>query len=70
MFGCTLWLRDHRIAKEKGITDRSKENTKKNGKYANVVRASDLKEKYDLDRDGLVLFAMLVGGDYDVKGLP
>jgi Holliday junction resolvase YEN1 len=70
MFGCTLWLRDHRIAKEKGSTDRSKENTKKNGKYANVVRARDLKDKYGLDREGLVLFAMLVGGDYDVKGLP
>ncbi|KAG9191058.1 holliday junction resolvase YEN1 [Alternaria panax] len=70
MFGCTLWLRDHRIAKEKGTTDRSKENTKKNGEYANVVRACDLEEKYGLDRGGLVLFAMLVGGDYDVKGLP
>ncbi|KAH6875952.1 hypothetical protein BKA58DRAFT_132119 [Alternaria rosae] len=70
MFGCTLWLRDHRVAKEKGTTDRSKENTKKNGKYASVVRAHDLKENYGLDREGLVLFAMLVGGDYDVKGLP
>ncbi|KAI4932968.1 hypothetical protein J4E85_003371 [Alternaria conjuncta] len=70
MFGCTLWLRDHRVAKEKGTTDRSKENTKKNGKYASVVRAHDLKERYGLDREGLVLFAMLVGGDYDVKGLP
>ncbi|CAG5181449.1 uncharacterized protein ALTATR162_LOCUS9768 [Alternaria atra] len=52
------------------ITDRSKENTKKNGKYVNIVRAHDLKDKYGLDREGLVLFAMLVGGDYDVKGLP
>jgi Holliday junction resolvase YEN1 len=70
MFGCTLWLRDHRVAKEKGNTDRSKENTKKNGKYANVVRAHDLIEKHGLDREGVVLFAMLVGGDYDEKGLP
>ncbi|KNG46629.1 beta-lactamase-like protein [Stemphylium lycopersici] len=70
MFGCTLWLHDHRIAKEKGNTDRSKENTKKNGKYAQVVRARDLHERHGLDREGLVLFAMLVGGDYDVQGLP
>jgi Holliday junction resolvase YEN1 len=70
MFGCTLWLHDHRVAKEKGTTDRSKENTKKEGKYASVVQAHDLRERYGLDREGLVLFAMLVGGDYDVKGLP
>ncbi|EUC46287.1 hypothetical protein COCMIDRAFT_36119 [Bipolaris oryzae ATCC 44560] len=70
MFGCTLWFHDHRIAKNEGVTDRSKENTKKNGKYASVVRAIDMKERYNLDREGLVLFAMLVGGDYDQQGLP
>jgi Holliday junction resolvase YEN1 len=69
MFGCSLWIHDDRVAKEKGNTDRSKENTKKNGKFARRVQASDMKEKYGLDREGLVLFAMLVGGDYD-KGLP
>jgi Holliday junction resolvase YEN1 len=70
MFGCELWIRDDRITKEKGNTDRSKENTKKNGKFARVVKARDMKEKYGLDREGLVLFAMLAGGDYDEKGLP
>jgi Holliday junction resolvase YEN1 len=69
MFGCELWIRDDRIAKEKGNTDRSKENTKKNGKFVRVVRARDMKDKYGLDREGLVLFAMLAGGDYDEKGL-
>ncbi|KAF1830088.1 hypothetical protein BDW02DRAFT_116872 [Decorospora gaudefroyi] len=69
MFGCQTWIHDDRIAKEKGNTDRSKENTKKNAKYARVVKARDMQEKYGLDREGLVLFAMLVGGDYD-KGLP
>jgi Holliday junction resolvase YEN1 len=70
MFGCELWIYDDRIAKKKGDTDRSKENTKKNGKFARVVKACDMKEKYGLDREGLVLFAMLAGGDYDEKGLP
>jgi Holliday junction resolvase YEN1 len=70
MFGCELWIRDDRIAKEKGNTDRSKENTKKDGKFARVVKARDMKEKYGLDREGLVFFAMLAGGDYDEKGLP
>ena len=70
MFGCTLLLNDYRIAKEKGNKDRSKENTKKSGKYACVIRTDELREKHGLDREGLVLFAMLVGGDYDTKGLP
>ncbi|KAL6151796.1 hypothetical protein ACJBU6_09740 [Exserohilum turcicum] len=70
LFGCTLWLYDHRVAKDKHIADRSKENTKKQGKYANMVRASDLKQRHGLDREGYVLFAMLVGGDYDERGLP
>jgi Holliday junction resolvase YEN1 len=69
MFGCTLWLRDDRVVKENGTKDRSKENTQKNKKTALVVKAEDLK-KIHIDREGLVLFAMLVGGDYDTKGLP
>ncbi|KAF1941483.1 PIN domain-like protein [Clathrospora elynae] len=69
MFGCTLWIYDDHIAKEKGNTDHSKENTRKNAKIARVVQARDMKEKHGLDREGLVLFAMLAGGDYDEKGL-
>jgi len=70
MFGCTLWLRDDRVVKEKGSTDRSKENTAKNKKLARVVKAADLKSHLQIDQEGLVLYAMLVGGDYDEKGLP
>ncbi|KAH3913214.1 hypothetical protein HBH56_113250 [Parastagonospora nodorum] len=70
MFGCTLWIRDDRVVKEKGTTDRSKENTQKSKKTARVVRAENLKARLHLDREALVLFAMLVGGDYDRQGLP
>ncbi|KAJ4362380.1 hypothetical protein N0V83_010473 [Neocucurbitaria cava] len=69
MFGCTLWIHDDRVAKEKGNNDRSKENTKKNSKSVRVVKAPQMAEKLGLDREGLVLFAMLVGGDYKVSGL-
>jgi Holliday junction resolvase YEN1 len=70
MFGCTLWIRDDRVVKEKGTKDRSKENTQKSKKTARVVKAQNLKDRLQIDREGLVLFAMLVGGDYDTKGLP
>ncbi|KAF2825978.1 hypothetical protein CC86DRAFT_37249 [Ophiobolus disseminans] len=70
MFGCTLWLRDDRVVRDKGSKDRSKENTTKNQRYTKVVTAQDLKTHLQIDRQALVLFAMLVGGDYDEKGLP
>lgn len=70
MFGCTTWIRDDRVVKEKGTQDRSKENTQKSKKTAKIVRAHDLKKNLQIDREGLVLFAMLVGGDYDAQGLP
>jgi Holliday junction resolvase YEN1 len=70
MFGCTLWIRDDRVVKEKGTKDRSKENTQKSKKTARVVKAQNLKDRLQIDREGLILFAMLVGGDYDTKGLP
>jgi Holliday junction resolvase YEN1 len=70
MFGCTLWIRDDRVVKEKGLKDLSKENTQKSKKTARVVRAQDLRANLHLDREALVLFAMLVGGDYDTQGLP
>ncbi|XPS70041.1 hypothetical protein M3J07_002278 [Ascochyta lentis] len=69
MFGCSLWLHDDRVAKEPGTKDRSKENTKKSDRHVRVVRAKDLKDKLNLDREGLFLFAMLVGGDYHPIGL-
>jgi Holliday junction resolvase YEN1 len=70
MFGCTLWIRDDRVAKANGGQDRSKENTEKSKKTARVVRAQDLKDRLAIDCESLVPFAMLVGGDYDTKGLP
>ena len=72
MFGCTLWIRDHRQAKNNKAGQRSlhKEHTKKDGKTVRVVRAESLKEKCRLDREACVLFAMLAGGDYDTIGLP
>jgi Holliday junction resolvase YEN1 len=38
-------------------------------KTVKVVRAQDIQQQLSLDPDGLVLFAMLVGGDYDTTGL-
>ncbi|KAH6642090.1 hypothetical protein C7974DRAFT_94997 [Boeremia exigua] len=70
MFGCSLWLHDDRRAKEAGNKDRGKENTKKHEKYVRVVRAKDMEDRLKLDREGLVLFAMLAGGDYHEAGLP
>jgi len=70
MFGCTFWIRDHRIS-----TDTSKKNqhngeSKRDEKRVRVVHAKKLKEKCRLDRQGCVLFAMLAGGDYNEGGLP
>lgn len=69
MFGCSLWLRDLRVPKEEGYDNRDKGHTKKAAKMVRVVRAKTLKEQHRLDREGCVLFAMVVGGDYNVNGL-
>ncbi|PSN65968.1 PIN domain-like protein [Corynespora cassiicola Philippines] len=69
MFGCSLLIRDDRVSKQKGSTDRSKENTKKSGTSVRVIRRADIVRQHGFDREGLVLFAMLCGGDYDTKGL-
>ncbi|KAF2703378.1 hypothetical protein K504DRAFT_507948 [Pleomassaria siparia CBS 279.74] len=70
MFGCDFLIRDDRKAKEKGGTDRSKDNTKKNAKLVKVIRGHEIRAAHNFTREGLVLFAMLCGGDYDMKGLP
>lgn len=70
MFGCDFHIRDDRVAKDRGNNDRSKENTKKSGKSVRVIRGREIRDEHSLDREGLVLFAMLCGGDYDLKGLP
>jgi Holliday junction resolvase YEN1 len=76
MFGCTLWLRDHRVPQEEGYDNRNKAHTKKAAKEVRVVRVADLGsidkrsgKKKRLSRQGCVLFAMLAGGDYDKTGL-
>ncbi|KAF1970604.1 PIN domain-like protein [Bimuria novae-zelandiae CBS 107.79] len=70
MFGCSLLLRDDRVAKDKGNSDRSKENTlEKSGTSGRVVYGRDIQARHNLDREGLVLFTMLCGGDYDTLGL-
>ena len=46
IFGCDFLIRDDRVAKEKGNTDRSKENTQKSGKSRKVIRGHEIKEKH------------------------
>ncbi|KAF2796029.1 PIN domain-like protein, partial [Melanomma pulvis-pyrius CBS 109.77] len=70
MFGCDFLIRDDRVAKEKGNNNRSKANTKKDQKCVRVVRGHEIRETHGFDREGLVLFTMLCGGDYDTTGLP
>lgn len=57
MFGCGVLIKAHTVGKER-VND-----------YVRVYRASDIADKYDLDPESLVLFAMLSGGDYNVEGL-
>jgi Holliday junction resolvase YEN1 len=68
MFGCDFLIRDDRIQKAEG-SNRSKDNTKKNSKSVKVIRGEDIRTAHKLNRDALVMFAMLVGGDYEMKGL-
>ncbi|KAL0259398.1 hypothetical protein SLS55_005134 [Diplodia seriata] len=57
MFGCTMLIRNFR------------DKDKKSDTHVRVHRAHDLWEKKQLNRDGLVLIAMLAGGDYDPVGV-
>ncbi|KAJ4355603.1 uncharacterized protein N0V89_003623 [Didymosphaeria variabile] len=68
MFGCNVLVRYDRVSKDKLNNNRSKENTKKSATSVRVVYGHDIREKHNFDREGLVLFVMLCGGDYD-KGL-
>lgn len=38
--------------------------------HVNVYRAEETKEKSGLDREGMILVAMMSGGDYIVEGIP
>lgn len=57
MFGCTILIRDFR------------EGGKKSDTKVRIYQAEAMKEKLGLDREGLVAFAVLNGGDYDTIGL-
>lgn len=71
MFGCTFWIRELRTAREAGNSSRHVGDTQKDPKRVRVVRAEKLKiGDFQLKPDGCVLFAMLVGADYDTRGLP
>jgi Holliday junction resolvase YEN1 len=70
MFGCTLWVREYRTGREPGNSSRHIRKTKRDPRLVRVVRAEELKiTDFQLKPDGCVLFAMLVGGDYDRQGL-
>lgn len=57
MFGCDFLIRTHREG-EKGAKSQT---------HVGVYRAEDVKEKSGLDQKGLILFAILNGGDYAGK---
>jgi len=58
MFGATCLIGAHRVA-SKWSPDK-----------VTVLRAENILEDHDFDRESLVLFAMLAGGDYNTQGLP
>ncbi|KAK5999423.1 hypothetical protein QM012_005548 [Aureobasidium pullulans] len=57
-----LLIKEHREGK--GIT------AKKSDNLVRIYCADAIEQKHGIDRQGLILFALLSGGDYDTKGLP
>ncbi|KAF7195434.1 DNA repair protein RAD2, partial [Pseudocercospora fuligena] len=57
MFGCTTLIRKH--GTDSGNCMR----------MVRIYRSSTILERFDMDSDSLVLFAVLSGGDYDLTGL-
>lgn len=70
MFGSKIWLRDKCIPRQSLYDNRNKAHAKKAAKEVRVVYSHDLQAKLRLKREGLVALALLVGGDYEPKGLP
>lgn len=67
MFGAGVVIRDHRVAKAKkdeGSVNGNKAHTKKSGDLVRVYRMDDVERTLGLDREALVCFALLNGGDY------
>lgn len=58
MFGCEILIKQH------------KQGSKIVKDHVRIYRAEDIRHKHDMDRESLVLFALLAGGDYETKGLP
>ena len=59
MFGCGMSMRDW-----------SGEGKSKVPTHVNVYSAESIQREYGLDRDGMVLIALMSGGDYDTVGIP
>ncbi|KAF3941016.1 hypothetical protein ABW19_dt0200837 [Dactylella cylindrospora] len=74
VFGSSLLICDYRVAKKesgsgsKDTSRVSKTNTERSETLIRVYRSSNLQSQFGLNREGLVLFVMLVGGDYS-KGI-
>ncbi|THZ09921.1 hypothetical protein D6C95_00927 [Aureobasidium pullulans] len=49
---------------------REGKTAKKSDKLVRIYRADVIEQKHRINRQGLILFALLSGGDYDPKGLP
>lgn len=62
MFGCPVLLRNH--MEGKSATSKTKSKT-----HVQVHKLSTLREQHGIDQDGIRMFALLVGCDYNVGGL-
>ena len=62
MFGAKVLIKEHRESRGNA--------GKKSNNLVRIYRADDIERKHRINRQGLVLFALLSGGDYDTKGLP
>ncbi|KAH0365917.1 hypothetical protein KCU65_g5716, partial [Aureobasidium melanogenum] len=62
MFGAKVLIKEHREGR--GNT------AKKSDILVRIYRADVIEQKHRINRQGLILFALLSGGDYDTKGLP
>ena len=62
MFGCPILLRNHM----EGRNEKSKTKSKT---HVQVHKSSILEEQYGIDQNGMRMFALLVGCDYNVSGL-
>ncbi|KAG9760258.1 PIN domain-like protein, partial [Aureobasidium melanogenum] len=62
MFGAKVLIKEHR----EGCGN----TAKKSDTLVRIYRAEVIEQKHRINRQGLILFALLSGGDYDTKGLP